>query len=107
MPPFSPTNTLPPGAKAIAVGRVSPPNTRLSANPAGTAAAAAGDVGAVDLVARPRTSPRSPGLGPADAGTAGSNAMTTTMARMATERAHRMTATGIPPRSAGADSIYI
>src|SRR5262245_12050592 len=60
MPLFSPTNTLPSGAKAMAVGRVSPPNTRLSTNPLGTAAAAAGDVGAVDLVALPRTSPPSP-----------------------------------------------
>src|SRR5215218_4423413 len=76
MPPFSPTNTLPPGAKAIAVGRVSPLHTAVSVNPVGTAARAAGDVGAADLVARPRTSPRSPGrAAAADTGAAENSAM--------------------------------
>ena len=45
MPPFSPTNTLPPGAKAIAVGRVSPLHTATSENPPGTAAVTAGGGG--------------------------------------------------------------
>jgi hypothetical protein len=67
-PPFSPTNTLPPGAKAIAVGRVRPLHTAVSANPVGTAAVTAGDVGAVDRVAGPSTSP--PPRGPAAAGLA-------------------------------------
>jgi len=76
IPPFSPTNTLPPGAKAIAVGRVSPLHTAVSENPLGTAAATAGDVGAADRVAWPRTSPpRSwDGGGAADTGAADSSA---------------------------------
>jgi hypothetical protein len=62
IPPFSPTNTLPPGAKAIAVGRASPLQTATSENPVGTAAAlTAGEVGAADRVAGPRTSPRRSG----------------------------------------------
>jgi len=63
----------------MAVGWVSWPNTTLSANPVGTAAAIAGELGAVDRAARPNSSPRSRGLGAADAAPAGSNAKTTTM----------------------------
>ena len=74
MPPFSPTNTLPPGAKAIAVGRVSPDHTATSENPLGTAAATAGDVGAADRVARPRTSPPRSGGGAAATGAGDSSA---------------------------------
>ena len=74
MPPFSPTNTLPPGAKAIAVGRVSPDQTATSENPLGTAAATAGDVGAADRVARPRTSPPRSGGGAAATGAGDSSA---------------------------------
>src|SRR6266516_1353177 len=70
MPPFSPTNTLPPGAKAMAVGRFSPLHTALSENPVGTAAVTAGDVGAAERVAGPRTSPPRPPA--ADAGPAAS-----------------------------------
>ena len=82
MPPFSPTNTLPPGAKAMAVGRVSPLHTAESRT-VGTAAAGRRGRGrrrpgraAEDLT---------PVAGrPANAGP-GSN-VTTTMARMATGR---------------------
>ena len=92
MPPFSPTNTLPPGAKAMAVGRVNPLHTAVSVNPVGTAARAAGDVGAADLVARPRTSPRSPGrvAAAADTGAAENSAMPSTTGN-ASEQILRMT----------------
>src|SRR4029450_12114630 len=74
MPPFSPTNTLPPGAKAMAVGRVSPDQTATSENPLGTAAATAGDVGAADRVTRPSTSPPLSGGGAAATGAGDSSA---------------------------------
>jgi hypothetical protein len=101
MPPFSPMNTLPPGAKAIAVGRVSPDQTSPSENPLGTAAATAGDVGAADRVARPKTAPPRAwdGGGAADTGAADSSATpkATTKANEQVCRAVRRA--GLPPLS--------
>jgi hypothetical protein len=52
---------------------MSPDQTATSENPLGTAAVAAGDVGAADRVARPRTSPPRSGGGAAATGTADSS----------------------------------
>ena len=90
IPPFSPTNTLPPGAKAMAVGRVSPLQTATSENPVGTAAAlTAGEVGADDRVAGPRTSPCRSGDGAADAGPAGDDSSVISNASRQTDARRR------------------